>query len=479
MTDHHICILAAGQSKRMKSKTSKMLHPLCGKPVILHVFGVAAELEPRTLGIVVGYQREQIMKALNDRPVDFVVQTEQLGTAHAVSVFLNEYPSLKGNLLVMNGDTPLLRPDLLRQLLTLHSLEEADISLLTADVEDPAGYGRIVRDRAGLIRRIVEEADAKEPERKIREINAGIYVFDIDKLRARLLEVTDLNKQQEYYLPDVIALTLQQRGKVIPLKTEISDVLGINTRVDLAVAGRILRRRINERLMLGGVTILDPERTYVDTDVRIDADTVLYPNVCLEGVTWIGSDVTIYPNCRITDSRIESGCTVYENCSVETARLEAGVKIGPFARLRPGTVLAKGVRIGNFVELKKTTMGEGSKANHLAYLGDATIGKNVNVGAGTITCNYDGVNKHPTVIEDDVFIGSDTQLIAPVKVGEGAYVAAGSSITEDVPAGALGIARGRQVNKIGWVKKKGKPRSHGDTEKRRNHRKERKGREGK
>jgi bifunctional UDP-N-acetylglucosamine pyrophosphorylase/glucosamine-1-phosphate N-acetyltransferase len=467
MTDHHICILAAGQSKRMKSKTSKMVHPLCGKPLISHVVAVATELEPRTLGIVVGYQREQIAAALEGKPVDFIVQEEQLGTAHAVSVFLGEHPSLKGNLLVMNGDTPLLRADLLRQLLTLHSLEEADISLLTADVENPAGYGRIMRDRKGFLRRIVEEADAEEPERKIREINAGIYVFNIQKLRRWLPKVKDSNKQKEYYLPDVIGLALQQKGRVAPLKRSAVDILGINTRVELASAAGVLRRRINEQWMLSGVTMHDPERICIDTEVQIGADTILYPNVYLEGTTRIGSDVTIYPNCRITDSYIESGCIIYENSSVDAARLEACVKIGPFARLRPGTVLAKDVRIGNFVELKKTTMGEGSKANHLAYLGDATIGKGVNIGAGTITCNYDGVHKHATVIEDDVFIGSDTQLIAPVKVGRGAYVAAGSSITEDVPAGALGIARARQVNKLNWVAKKGtaEARSHGQRKK--------------
>lgn len=460
MNDHHICVLAAGQSKRMKSKTSKMLHLLCGAPVISHVVSIAAALEPRTLGIVVGYQRDQIMAVLDGKAVDFIVQEAQRGTAHAVSVYLDEYPLLKGSLLVMNGDTPLLRPDLLRQLLTLHSLESATITLLTADVENPTGYGRIVRDQKGLIHRIVEEVDATEQERGIREINAGIYVFNIQKLRQFLPQVKDSNKQKEYYLPDVISLALQQKGRVVPLKADAAEVLGINTRVELAAAARVLRHRINHRWMLEGVTMHDPDRTYIDTEVQVGADTVLYPNVFLEGNSRIGADVTIYQNCRITDSNIENGCVVYENSSVEASRMEDGAKIGPFARLRPGTVLAKDVRIGNFVELKKTTMGAGSKANHLSYLGDAKIGSGVNIGAGTITCNYDGVDKHPTTIEDDVFIGSDTQLIAPVTVGKGAYVAAGSSITDDVPPGALGIARGRQVNKPGWVARKGKPRSH-------------------
>lgn len=437
----------------MKSKTSKMLHPLCGRPLIGHVYQIAADLEPRTLGIVVGFQREAIMDTLATRAVDFVIQEQQLGTAHAVSEFLNRYPAISGALLVMNGDTPLLRADYLRQLITLHSLEQADISMLTADLQNPAGYGRIVRSSRGQIVKVVEQVDATEAEKKIREVNAGIYIFDIARLRKWIPKISDQNKQHEYYLPDVIALALRGGRRVIAVKAPSEEVMGINTRAELASAARLLRRRINEYWMLRGVTMHDPECTYIDADVQIGEDTVLYPQVHLEGTTRVGSDVTIYPNCRITDSYVDSNCLIYENSSIDVARIESGAKIGPFARLRPGTVLAKNVHIGNFVELKKTSVGDGSKANHLAYLGDATIGSGVNIGAGTITCNYDGVHKHPTIIEDDVFIGSDTQLIAPVKVGKGAYVAAGSSITDDVPAGALGIARGRQVNKPGWVKK--------------------------
>ena len=394
------------------------------------------------------------MDSLAEHPADFLVQAEQLGTAHAVGVFLNHYPHVEGRLLVMNGDTPLLRKTVLEGMLMAHDQQNAQLSLLTAEVPEPTGYGRIVRDGRGLLERIVEEVDATEAERELREINAGIYVFDLAKLRQWLPQVQNANRQHEYYLPDVLAVALAQKATILALKAAAEDVAGINTRAELAAASKTMRRRINEHWMLAGVTLQDPETAYIDADVRIGTDAVIHPNVYLEGSTLIGSDVTIYPGCRISDSYIESGCVVYENCSLDSAQLEADVKIGPFARLRPGSIVAKNARVGNFVELKKTVLGEGSKANHLAYLGDATIGKGVNIGAGTITCNYDGEHKFPTVIEDGVFVGSDSQLVAPVTLGKDAYIAAGSSITEDVPAGSLAIARGRQVNKPGWAKKK-------------------------
>jgi bifunctional UDP-N-acetylglucosamine pyrophosphorylase/glucosamine-1-phosphate N-acetyltransferase len=275
-----------------------------------------------------------------------------------------------------------------------------------------------------------------------------------------LQKIKSNNTQREFYLTDVVELALRKKGTVLAIPVPAEDVMGINTRVDLAEAALVLRRRINEHWMLQGVTLHDPGRTYIDRDVEIGKDVVIYPNVYLEGSTKIEPNVTIYPNNRIVNSRIEEGSIVYENCSIDSSHLERGVQLGPFARLRPASHLGQKVKVGNFVELKKTHMGEGSKANHLTYLGDSTIGTRVNIGAGTITCNYDGEQKYPTIIEDGVFIGSDTQLVAPVKVGKDAYVAAGSSITEDVPPGALAIARGRQVNKPGWVAKRKKPRSH-------------------
>lgn len=459
----HVCILAAGQSKRFKSKFSKLLHPFCGRPLIAYATRTASELKPKTLGIVVGHQKEQIQNALSGNSVGFVEQSKQLGTAHAVSEFLQKYPHLEGTLLVMSGDVPLVSVRLLQNLLSLHEKKKAIISLLTAELNDPSGYGRIVRKKNGWIERIVEQADATGAEKEIREVNAGIYAFNLNPLRRLLQKVKSNNSQKEYYLTDVVELGLQNNGTVLGVPASAEEVMGINTKVELAEAARILRRRINERWMLQGVTMHDPERTYIDADVHLGNDVVIYPNVYLEGSTRIGSEVTIYPNTRIVNSTIGDRSIVHENCSVESSHLGSEVQLGPFARLRPESYLGNKARVGNFVELKKTRMGEGSKANHLSYLGDSTIGQKVNIGAGTITCNYDGQNKFPTVIEDGVFIGSDTQLIAPVKVGKDAYVAAGSSITEDVPSGALAISRGRQVNKPGWVAKKKKTtetRSH-------------------
>jgi bifunctional UDP-N-acetylglucosamine pyrophosphorylase / glucosamine-1-phosphate N-acetyltransferase len=452
--DLHVCILAAGQSKRMKSKRSKLLHLLCGKPMILHVWNALASLTPKTCAAIVGHQRDQLMEALAEKPIEFVIQEQQQGTGHAVSQFLKQYPDIEGDLLVLSGDTPLLQSSTLLDMMRVHEQRNAVITLLTTDLQDPSGYGRVVRNAQGTIERIIEEADANEIEKAVKEVNAGVYAFDIPRLRALLPHVQPENKQKEYYLPDVIALALERGWIVLPQKVSAEEVMGINTKVELAEAMRLLRKRINHQWMLRGVTMIDPATTYVDADVQFGSDVTVFPNAYLEGNTLIGSEVTIHPNCRITDSYIDSGCTIYENSSIDSAHLETGVKVGPFARLRPDTHLQSGVRIGNFVELKKSVVGEGSKANHLSYLGDATIGKNVNIGAGTITCNYDGEKKHPTVIEDDVFIGSDTQLIAPVKVEKGAYVAAGSSITEDVPANSLAIARGRQVNKTNWKPKK-------------------------
>jgi bifunctional UDP-N-acetylglucosamine pyrophosphorylase / glucosamine-1-phosphate N-acetyltransferase len=452
--DLHVCILAAGQSKRMKSKLSKLLHPLCGKPMILCLQESVTALSPKTCAVVVGHQRDQIMDALKEKPVDFVVQEQQQGTAHAVAEFLKHHSSIEGLLLVLSGDTPLLQSSTLLGTIHLHQQRNAAITLLTTEYQDPAGYGRVIRNEQGTIQRIVEEADASETEKAIREVNAGVYVFDISKIRELLPMVQAENKQKEYYLPDVISLGLERNWTVLPQRVNSDEVMGINTKVELAEANRILRARINQQWMLRGVTMIDPLTTYIDAEVQFGSDVVLHPNIYLEGNTLVGSEVTIYPNCRISDSYIDSQCVIYENSSIDSAHLEGGVKVGPFARIRPDTYLQTGVRIGNFVELKKSFVGEGSKANHLSYLGDATIGRHVNIGAGTITCNYDGEKKHPTVIEDEVFIGSDTQLIAPVKVKKGAYVAAGSSITEDVPENSLAIARGRQVNKPGWKPKK-------------------------
>jgi bifunctional UDP-N-acetylglucosamine pyrophosphorylase / glucosamine-1-phosphate N-acetyltransferase len=449
----HVCILAAGQSKRMQSKLSKVLHPLCGRPVLLHVLKAVEGLTPATVSVVLGHQRDEILETLGIREIDVVIQHEQKGTAHALAEYLNQKPDVTDSLLVLNGDTPLITTDLLHNLVQAAHDQNASLAFFTAELHDPTGYGRIFR-KGNAVERIVEEVDATPEQRKIREVNAGIYLFDIDSLRQWIPRVQPSNKQKELYLTDVVSLALEDKKNVIAVRGKAEELIGINTRVELAQAAREMRRRINREWMLKGITMIDPETTYIDADVRLAADTVLHPNVHLEGECMIGGSVTIYPNCRITNSWINVGCVIYENTSIDSSHLESGVKIGPFARVRPDTVLGSGVRIGNFVELKKTSVGDGSKANHLSYLGDAVIGKNVNIGAGTITCNYDGEKKYKTVIEDEVFVGSDTQLVAPVSVGKGAYIAAGSSITEDVPPDSLAIARSRQTNKQGWAKEK-------------------------
>jgi bifunctional UDP-N-acetylglucosamine pyrophosphorylase/glucosamine-1-phosphate N-acetyltransferase len=449
----HVCILAAGQSKRMQSKLSKVMHPLCGRPVLVHVLKAVQGLKPTSTSVVLGYQRDEILEVLGQRHIDVVIQEEQKGTAHALGEFLKQKLDATGHVLVLNGDTPLVTTELLNSLVNEAQEQGASVAFFTTELQDPKGYGRIFR-KGNAVERIVEEVDATPEQRKIHEVNAGIYLFNIDQLRNWIPKVQPSNKQKELYLTDVVSIALEDTQKVIALRGKAEELIGINTRAELAQASREMRRRINREWMLKGVSMIDPETTYIDVDVRLAADTVLYPNVYLEGESMIGGNVTIYPNCRITNSWINVGCVVYENTSIDSAHLETGVKIGPFARVRPDTVIGNNVRIGNFVELKKTSIDDGSKANHLSYLGDAVIGKNVNIGAGTITCNYDGEKKYKTIIEDRVFVGSDTQLVAPVTVGEGAYIAAGSSITEDVPPESLAIARSRQTNKEGWTKKK-------------------------
>jgi bifunctional UDP-N-acetylglucosamine pyrophosphorylase/glucosamine-1-phosphate N-acetyltransferase len=347
---------------------------------------------------------------------------------------------------------PLLRPHTLARLLERHRATKASATVLTADLADPYGYGRIVRDENGQVRRIVEERDASAAERELREVNSGIYCFELGPLFSSLHELAADNAQGEYYLTDLIATYRQRRLVVETLRLESAGELrGINTRVDLAEIGAEMRSQKNRELMLAGVTLEDPATTYVDLDVSVGPDTVIGPNVILQGATSLGSNCRIHAGVRLTNAVLADGVTVLDRSVITDSEVAAGATIGPFSHVRPHSSVGENAHVGNFVELKKTSMGRGSKANHLAYLGDATIGDDVNVGAGTITCNYDGVAKHPTVIEDGAFIGSDSQLIAPVTIGKGAYVAAGSSITQDVPADALAIARGKQENKPGWA----------------------------
>jgi bifunctional UDP-N-acetylglucosamine pyrophosphorylase / glucosamine-1-phosphate N-acetyltransferase len=457
MSDLHVVILAAGKGTRMKSSLPKVLHSVAGRPMLEHVLRTAAILSPRTVTLIVGYLAESIRQALSDRPgLQLVVQEPQLGTGHALLQTAPVLERLSGTLLLLSADVPLLQARTLERVLDAHESSHAAATVLTAQVEWPYGYGRIVRVE-GRISRIVEERDASPAERQIKEVNSGIYAFELEPLFPALRSLGTRNTQGEYYLPDLVRIYRRQHRVVETVTLERADeVRGINSRTELAEVNRIVRQSKNEELMAAGVTIEDPATTYVDPDVQIGPDTVIHPGVHLEGLTQVGAACEIHAGVRIVDSVLEDRVTIKNFCVIQQSRIASGAVVGPFAHLRPGSDVRLNAHVGNFVELKKTVLGAGSKANHLAYLGDATIGKDVNVGAGTITCNYDGVQKSPTVIEDGAFIGSDTQLIAPVTVGRGAYVAAGSSITEDVPAGSLAIGRGKQVNKAGWTQKRTK-----------------------
>ncbi len=464
MSTTHVLILAAGKGTRMKSSSPKVLHQVAGAPMIDYVLATAAAVGAETRTVVIGHEADRVRKSLaGHADLRFVLQQPQLGTAHAVVQAEPLFAGVSGTLVLLSGDVPLLTADTLRALLERHHGAGAAATVLTAIVDNPSGYGRVVRDGSEVLR-IVEHRDASEAERGIREINSGIYAFDLEPLFPALRQVASDNAQREFYLPDLVAIYRKAGRKVAALAIERPDeILGVNTREELAgMSVRVWGAR-RAALMASGVTLEDPATTYVDGGVEVGPDTVIRPNVSLQGRTRIGAGATIHSGVRIVDSELADGVTVLDHCLVLGSRIAEAVVIGPFAHIRPDTVICAGARIGNFVELKKTRMGAGSKANHLAYLGDATIGERVNIGAGTITCNYDGVRKHPTVIEDEVFIGSDSQLIAPVTIGKGAYVAAGSTITKDVPPDALGIARGRQENKEGWAKLK--KRLHGTEKK--------------
>jgi bifunctional UDP-N-acetylglucosamine pyrophosphorylase/glucosamine-1-phosphate N-acetyltransferase len=458
MSDIHVVILAAGKGTRMKSALPKVLHRAGDLPLIEHVFRAAAVLSPRTTTVIVGHQARLVEQAMGERPgLRFALQEPQLGTGHAL---LQAEPVLArqtGTVVLLSGDVPLLRRDTLQGLVRTHAGSRAAATVLTAMMEDPHGYGRIVRDGGGRITAIVEDKDATPEQRRVAEINSGIYAFDLGPLFGALKQIGASNAQAEYYLPDLVSI---YRSRGLTVETMVAgdpqEILGVNSRKELAEVTAILRTARNEALMDAGVTLVDPATTFIGPDVTVGADTTIHPGVYLEGRTAVGGGCVIHSGVRIVDSRIDDGVVINNFCVIVESHVSRGARIGPFAHIRPQSDIGDEAHVGNFVELKKTTLGAGSKANHLSYLGDASIGTRVNVGAGTITCNYDGVAKHPTVIEDGAFIGSDTQLIAPVRVGQGAYVAAGSSITDDVPAGSLAIARGRQTNKEGWVSRKKK-----------------------
>lgn len=449
----HIVVLAAGKGTRMRSEQSKVLHRLAGRPLIHHVIDAGRSLKPASVTVIVGHQAESVRAAVGG-DCGFAVQEPQLGTGHAL---LQAEPALagaSGDVLLLSGDVPLLRADTMASLVEMHRRANAAATVLTAAIDDPAEYGRIVRED-GTIARIVEYRDASEAERAINEINSGVYVFALEPLFDALRNIGSANAQGEYYLPDLVALYRSRGLTVEAMKLpDAGEIRGVNSRAELAVLSRDMRMRTCEALMASGVTIEDPATAYIDSTVEVGADTIIHPNVSLEGATRIGARCEIHSGSRLVNAVLADDVLIRNHCVVLDSTIQAKAAIGPFAHIRPESSVGENAHVGNFVELKKTSMGEGAKANHLAYLGDATIGDRVNVGAGTITCNYDGVNKHQTVIEEGAFIGSDTQLVAPVRIGKDAYVGAGSSIVEDVPAGALALSRGRQINKEGWAEKK-------------------------
>jgi bifunctional UDP-N-acetylglucosamine pyrophosphorylase/glucosamine-1-phosphate N-acetyltransferase len=445
-----VLVLAAGRGTRMRSAVAKVLHPVLGRPLLAWPLDVARALPATRRGVIVGFQSEAVAKAL---PAGFeaVLQQKLLGTGHAVlqarGLFAGE-----GDTVVLSGDTPLLRAATVRLLLAGHRSRRATVSFLTARQADPAGYGRVVRDEGGEVRAIVEHGDADEETRRIDEVNAGVYCFENRFLARALGRLRAANRQQEYYLTDVIAAAVRARLTVAGVPCDDpEEMLGVNDRVQLARAHAVLRTRVLERLMRSGVTVVDPASTWVEAGVRVGADSVLLPGTTLQGGTAIGARCRIGPHARVRDSRLGPDTVVADCCVLEETAIGPRCRVGPFARLRPGTRLGAGVHVGNFVETKKARLGAGAKAGHLSYLGDARIGRRVNVGAGTITCNYDGYAKHETVVGDDVFIGSDTHLVAPVRVGRGALIAAGTTVTKDVPAGALALSRTQQKTVDGWA----------------------------
>ena len=447
-------ILAAGKGTRMKSNLPKVLHEVGGKPMLRHVTTAAQAAGAIRLVVVVGFGGEQVATVMGGEGLEYVTQAQQLGTGHAVMQAQTVLKEVRGTILLLCGDTPLLQTSTLQSLCRAHQESGAAATVLTAEPADPHGYGRILRNAAGNVCGIVEQKDATPEQIRIGEINTGIYCFEAEPLFAALDGLTCDNAQQEYYLTDVLAILAQAGRKVGAVKVADFEVtLGINSRVQLAEAESILRRRKLVELMESGVTVMDPASTFIDTDVAIGRDTVIYPFTWIEGKTVIGEECRIGPNTRLADSVIGNGVTLHfvygHECSVAD-----GATVGPYVHLRPEAKLAAGVKVGNFVEIKNSQVGRGSKVPHLSYIGDTDMGSGVNIGCGAITVNYDGQKKHRTTIGDDAFIGCNTNLVAPVSVGDGAYTAAGSTITKDVPSRALGVGRARQTNIAGWVDKK-------------------------
>jgi len=452
MSNRYAIILAAGQGTRMKSKLYKVLHPVCGKPMVQHVIDQVKSLDINEIVTIVGHGAEKVKDQLGEHS-QYALQAEQLGTAHAVQQAGDMLADKEGVTIVVCGDTPLIKAETMEALFKHHEETNAKATILTARAEDPTGYGRIVRNAEGFVEKIVEHKDANEQERSINEINTGTYCFDNKMLFEAIQNVSNDNVQGEYYLPDVIEI-LKNEGEIVSayVTDNFAETLGVNDRVALAEAERTMKKRINEYHMRNGVSLIDPDNTYIGPDVKVGQDTVIFPGTTLSGSTVIGSECQIGPNTEISNCEIGNNTVIRQSAAFDS-KIGSEVNIGPFAHIRPDSDIHDEVKIGNFVEIKKAVFGKGSKASHLSYIGDAEVGADVNIGCGSITVNYDGKNKFLTKIEDGVFIGCNSNLVAPVTIGKGAYVAAGSTITENVPGEALALARARQVNKEDYVGK--------------------------
>ncbi|HZQ20004.1 MAG TPA: bifunctional UDP-N-acetylglucosamine diphosphorylase/glucosamine-1-phosphate N-acetyltransferase GlmU [Terriglobales bacterium] len=449
--------MAAGKGTRLKSKHPKVLHEVGGKPLLAHVIAAARQVvAPQDIYVIVGHEAERVRQAVEPTGVRFVVQEPQRGTGHAIMCAASALAKYD-QVIVLSGDAPLISAATIVRLRDFHQQKKAAMTILTAELNDPTGYGRLIRNsaRKDEVKSVVEEKSATPGQRKLREINSGFYVFSIKALVENIQRLTTDNPHGEYYLTDMAAVLHKAKQRVVAVKTENpSEILGSNTRAELVDLDRKMRMEKCLKLMAEGVTIFYPESCVIDADVELGADTTIEPFVQLLGKTTIGTDCRIRSHSIIQNSQIGNGVLIRPGCVLDEAVVGNGAMLGPYSHLRPGSDIGEGAHVGNFVETKKIRLGKKSKANHLTYLGDAEIGENVNIGAGTITCNYDGVNKHKTTIEDGVFVGSDSTLVAPVKLGKGAYIAAASCITDDVSADSLAIGRSRQITKEGWVKTK-------------------------
>ncbi|WLD93461.1 bifunctional UDP-N-acetylglucosamine diphosphorylase/glucosamine-1-phosphate N-acetyltransferase GlmU [Alkalihalobacillus sp. AL-G] len=464
MTTRYAVVLAAGQGTRMKSRLYKVLHPVCGKPMVQHVVDQITRVNADKIVTVIGHGAEDVKSTLGQK-IDYVLQEEQLGTGHAVMQAEEQLGRLEGTTIVVCGDTPLITSETMEALIKHHEDENAKVTLLTAHAQDPAGYGRVLRNEDGTVSKVVEHKDANDEERLVNEINTGTYCFDNKTLFKALKRVNNNNVQGEYYLPDVIEIVKNDSETVAAYRTpSFEETIGVNDRVALSEVERIMKARINANHMKNGVTIIDPMQTYIGADVQIGQDTVIKPGTLLTGTSVIGEDCVIGPNTEVIDSTIGNHTSIRQSIVSESDVGNQSV-IGPFAHIRPHSQLGNEIKVGNFVEVKKSKMGDGSKASHLSYIGDAEIGKDVNLGCGSITVNYDGKNKHLTKVEDGAFIGCNSNLVAPVTVGKNAYVAAGSTITDNVPGEALSIARARQTNKENYISQiQEKQNNHGRKE---------------